>query len=314
VTKRVFITGGSGFLGRAVGCRLVEGYDVFLGSRNNARNEDAAREVGCEALPLDISNIESVRDAFVRTRPDAIVHAAATKFVQLSERQPFETVDVNVLGSQNVARVALERDIPVVIGVSTDKSAPPTRTTYGLSKALMERMFCALDEVGNTRFACVRFGNMAWSTGSVLPEWRRMLDTTGVVGTTGPEMRRYMCSVDEAAHMVVNVMEHIDDVRGHVVSRRMKAAQIGDLLEAFLQRLGGRRECLPTRPGDSVDEVLIGESEVPFTREVAVGGTTSLLLHFAKRTHRPIEGPLSSDIAERFSPDELTGLIDAEPR
>ncbi len=312
--ERVLITGGSGFLGRAVGSVLVLNYDVVLGARNNAANDEAARAVGCEVLPLDVASIESVRDAFVRVRPDIVVHAAATKYVQLSEKQPLEAIDVNVVGSQNIARVAGERGTRVVIGVSTDKAAPPVKTTYGLSKALMERMFCSLDQVGDTSFACARFGNMAWSTGSVLPEWRRMLDTTGVIGTTGPEMRRYFLRVDEAAQIVVAAIEHIDDVHGHVVSRRMKAAVVGDLLDAFIDRLGGRREPLPTRPGDSVDEVLIGESEVAFTREADLAGEPYLLLRFAAPTEKPIEGPLSSATAERLDADELRRLIDAEPR
>lgn len=311
--ESVLITGGSGFLGRAVARALATDHRVVLASRNNARNEEAAHETGCDAIPMDITNIESVRDAFVRVRPDVVIHAAATKFVQLSERFPHETLDVNVTGTQNIARVAVEHGARAVVAVSTDKAAPPVQTTYGLSKALMERLVCSMDGATDTAFACARFGNMAWSTGSVLPEWRRMLNETGVIGTTGPEMRRYILSVDEAAATVVAVMRNVDTVRGGIVSRPMKAARIGDLLAAFVRVRGGTWERLPARPGDAPDEVLIGVTEVPWTTPIDLDGQAYLLTRFHSSTANPISGPLSSATADPLSGAELEAIVCAEP-
>src|SRR5687767_9034959 len=132
--RTVLITGGTGFLGRHLGRTLRGDYDVVLGARNNKLNALAQEVTGARVLPLDVTSIESVRDVFVETRPHIVIHAAATKFVDLAEKLPLECVDVNVLGSQNVARVALDRGTEVVIGVSTDKAAPPIRNTYGMSK------------------------------------------------------------------------------------------------------------------------------------------------------------------------------------
>jgi FlaA1/EpsC-like NDP-sugar epimerase len=314
VAQRILITGGSGFLGRAVARALVaRGDEVVIGSRNNARNAVAAHEVGCEAMPLDVASIESVRDAVGRVRPAAIIHAAATKFVQLSEIHPHETVDVNVVGTQNVARVALEREVPTVVGISTDKAAPPVRTLYGISKALGERVLSSLDGAGDTRFTSARFGNMAWSTGSVLPEWRRMLDETGVVGTTGPHMRRYVITVDHAARITLAALDNIDQVHGGVLAPHMRAAVIGDLLDAFIRRNGGTIEQLPVRPGDAGDETLVGESEVGWTREILLGGERYLLVRFNETAATPIPGPLSSETAERLTEAELDAIVAAEP-
>src|ERR671939_182735 len=94
--------------------------EYFTQTRKNAQNALVQEFTGCEVLPLDIVNIESVRDAFNETRPAIVIHAAATKYVDLAERQPMECVDVNILGSQNVARVAVERGAQTVIGISTD--------------------------------------------------------------------------------------------------------------------------------------------------------------------------------------------------
>src|SRR5215469_16956771 len=167
--RRVLITGGSGFLGRNLALALREDYELTLCARNNKQNARASQLTGCAVLPVDVSRIDSLRDALGEVRPHVVVHAAATKFVDLAERQPMECVDVNVVGSQNVARSAIDFGVEAVIGISTDKAAPPIRNTYGLSKALMERMFCSMNEKSKTRFACVRYGNVAWSTGSVLP-------------------------------------------------------------------------------------------------------------------------------------------------
>jgi len=135
--KTILITGGTGFLGIRLALELKKEYNVVLAARDNKRNLLAQNITGCNVIPMDIVNIESVRDAVVSTKPDIIIHAAATKFVDLAEEQPMECIDVNVIGSQNVARVAVDKNVSVVIGISTDKASPPVRNIYGLSKAIM---------------------------------------------------------------------------------------------------------------------------------------------------------------------------------
>ena len=144
--QTLLITGGTGFLGKRLGLKLKDQYDVILTGRNNKQNFQAQKFSGCKIAPLDVSSIESVRDAFTEFKPDIVIHAAATKFVDLAEKFPMECVDVNVMGSQNVARVAMEKGTGMVIAISTDKASPPVRNTYGLSKALMERIYCTLDD------------------------------------------------------------------------------------------------------------------------------------------------------------------------
>jgi FlaA1/EpsC-like NDP-sugar epimerase len=196
--NKILITGGTGFLGQKLALALKDKNEVILGGRDNKRNLQAFEYTQCQTIPLDVVNIESVRDAINAYKPNIIIHAAATKFVDLAEVQPMECVDVNISGSQNVARVAMDKGVDVVLGISTDKASPPIRNTYGLTKALMERMYCSLDEKTITKFACVRYGNVAWSTGSVLPIWKNMHEQTGLIKTTGPEMRRFFFTVEEA--------------------------------------------------------------------------------------------------------------------
>jgi FlaA1/EpsC-like NDP-sugar epimerase len=309
--KTVLITGGTGFLGRNLGLALRDDYDIILTGRNNKQNMFAQQQTNCTVLPMDVTNIEAVRDIFIETQPQIVIHAAATKFVDLAEKQPMECVDVNVRGSQNVARVALEKMVETVIGISTDKAAPPIRNTYGLSKALMERMFCSLNEKSKTRFACVRYGNVAWSTGSVLPIWKGMHDETGVIRSTGPEMRRFFFTVDEAVKLVRTAMEEIEDVQGKVLSRKMKAAQIEDLLELWIKHKGGSWEKMEGRPGERTDEFLIGDIELPYTFEVVYDGITHYVISFNEKAGRPLELGLSSANTERLSETEMLQLINS---
>jgi UDP-glucose 4-epimerase len=306
----MLITGGSGFLGRNLAIALRDQFEVILGGRNNKQNALAAQTTGCEVLPLDVVRSESVRDVFSETRPDIVIHAAATKFVDLAERQPMECVDVNVIGSQNIARAAVEHGVGSVIGISTDKAAPPIRNTYGLSKALMERMFCSMNGKSPTAFACVRYGNVAWSTGSVLPVWKQMHDNTGVIGSTGPEMRRFFFTVDEAVQLVVTAVREIELIQGKVLSRYMKAAQIKDLLTVWTEEKGGRWEQIDGRPGERDDEFLIGEIELPFTTTLTLDGVQHYLISFNERAESPVSESLSSANTQRLDRDEMLALID----
>lgn len=307
---KILITGGSGFLGRNLAVALRGDNDVVLTSRNNKQNLFAEQETGCKVLAMDVVNIESVRDIIGETKPDIVIHGAATKFVDIAERQPMECIDVNVIGSQNVARVSVEKGVGSVIGISTDKAAPPVRNTYGLSKAIMERVFCSMNAKSDTKFACVRYGNVAWSTGSVLPIWKKMFETDGVLRSTGPEMRRFFFTVDDAVKLVQAAITNIDEIQGKVLSRYMKAAQIKDILEIWTEAKGGRWEAMEGRPGERDDEFLIGDIELPYTKEVVYDDIVHYIISFNDKVENPVPFGLSSANTDRLSKEEMLTLIE----
>jgi len=308
--RKVLITGGSGFLGRRLGQRLREvGDDVVLVARNNKQNFKAATFSGCRTVAMDVTNIESVRDIFSQERPELVIHAAATKFVDVSEVQPMETIDVNVLGSQNVARVAIDKGVKAVIGISTDKAAPPVRNTYGLSKAIMERMFCSMDGRGGTQFMCVRYGNVAWSTASVLMLWKEHLARQGVIETTGPEMLRFFFTVDDAVNLVMTAIEHVGELHGSLLSRYMKAAQIKDILEIWCRKESAQWRRIDGRPGERHEETLIGELELPYTREVAFNGIKHYVITFNCLSDTPPAFCLSAGNTERLNEKEILAIL-----
>jgi UDP-N-acetylglucosamine 4,6-dehydratase/5-epimerase len=312
--ESILVTGGTGFLGKRLGRTLRQlGHRVVLTGRNNKQNLVAAEFSGCDVLAMDVSRIESVRDVVMQVQPSVIIHAAATKFVDISEQQPLDAIDVNVVGSQNVARVAMERGARLVIGISTDKASPPVRNTYGLTKALMERMFVALDERAGTRFLCVRYGNVAWSTGSVLGIWRKMLKEVGEIRTTGPEMLRFFFTVDDAVDLVKTAYDHEAELHGLVVCRHMKSARMQDILDVWTREAGGSYKRVDGRPGERNEEFLVGEQELPFTRLWKTDGIPHYLISFNRKVEHPLAEVVSSGNSERLTDEEIKLLINNPP-
>jgi len=307
--SEVLITGGNGFLGKGLAKKLMKNHRVILGSRNNVLNKIASEETGCESTPLDVTNFQSIKDALCRYKPNIVIHAAATKFVGLSEKFPLECTDINVQGSMNLARACIESNVKTVIGISTDKTAPPIENIYGLSKALMERIFISLNDINKTKFACVRFGNIAWSTGSVFPIWKKMMTTNNLIESTGPNMRRFFFNINDASNLVITSLENIDSVCGKILTTKMKSAKISDILNIWCKHYKTKWIQINERQGDSIDEFLIGENEIKNTSEIILKNKEYFLIDFNKKMENNLKEPLSSFNSEKLNNKEIISLI-----
>jgi FlaA1/EpsC-like NDP-sugar epimerase len=307
--KKILITGGTGFLGINLAKKFSKKYTVILSGRNNKLNYIAKNKTKCEVIPLDVSNINSIRDAINYAKPDIIIHAAATKFVDLSEKFPFETIDSNVLGSSNIARVSIDKKIKTVIGISTDKASPPVKNIYGLSKSIMERLFLSSSNQSNTQFTCVRYGNVAWSTGSVLPIWKRMFDKNKTILTTGPYMRRFFFLVSDAVTLVDTALKNIKFLNGKILSREMKSAQMIDIIKTWINIYGGKYSIIGSRSGDRQDEYLIGEEELKYTIEKKINNIKHYVIDFSKTNKNSIKQIISSSTAEKLSNLDISKIL-----
>jgi FlaA1/EpsC-like NDP-sugar epimerase len=307
--KKILITGGTGFLGINLAKKFNKKFTVILSGRNNKLNYIAKNKTQCEAIPLDVSNINSIRDGINYVKPDIIIHAAATKFVDLSEKYPFETIDSNIVGSSNIARVSIDKKIKTVIGISTDKASPPVKNIYGLSKSIMERLFISSSKQSNTQFSCVRYGNVAWSTGSVLPIWKRMFDEDKTILTTGPYMRRFFFLVSDAVTLVDTALKNIKFLNGKILSREMKSAKMIDIIKTWIKIYGGKYSIIGSRSGDRQDEYLIGEEELKYTVEKKINNIKHYIIDFSKTHKNSIKKIVSSSTAEKLSNFDISEIL-----
>lgn len=312
--KQLLITGGTGFLGRHLGRSLKTQFNVVLTGRNHDQNRAAADFSGCETVPLEVGSAAAVEDVFSRYRPQIVIHAAASKYVDIAEAHPLECIDGNVVGSENVARSAVRWGAELVVGVSTDKACPPVSNLYGMTKAIMERLYCLLDGQTPTRFLCTRFGNLPWSTGSAFPIWKRMSETGDrIIRSTGPHMTRLFIPVDEASRFIASLLNAPAAFHGGVVCPRMKAAQIRDVLAAWVRVYGGEWVRVDPRPGERPSEHLIADSELAHTEERVLDSRPVLLFTPRRHAAAAIQTAVSSETAERFSAAELDALVGRIP-
>ena len=308
--KNLLITGGSGYLGINLAISLKKKYNVFIGSRNQKRNYDASLKTKCEAIPLDVTNIESIRDAITYCKPEIIIHAAATKFVDISEKFPFECSDVNILGSSNLARVAIEKNIKTVIGISTDKATQPIKNFYGFSKATMEKLFLNANNNSKTNFLCVRYGNVAWSTGSVLPIWKEMFKKNKKILTTGPYMRRFFFKINDAVELVLFALEKNKKFSGKILCANMKSCKLIEIIKVWIKNYGGSYKIIKSRKGDRLDEYLIGNNELEFTTKIFKNKKIYYLIDFEKKAKKPLKKIISSENAQKLNTKEISELLE----
>src|SRR5919202_6697089 len=201
--KSILITGGTGSFGHKCIERLLEHHQpkvVRLFSRDELKqSEMQTRFAGEDRLRYFIGDIRD-RDRLVQaTRGvDLIIHAAALKQVPACEYNPFEAVQTNILGAENIVTAAIENEVPRVIQLSTDKAVNPVKL-YGATKLSAEKIITQANTYAadsDARFANVRYGNVVGSRGSVLPLFMRQAQT-GTLTITDERMTRFWITLPE---------------------------------------------------------------------------------------------------------------------
>jgi len=232
--KLYLVTGGSGFLGVPLVERLLaEGAKVRILSRDEGKLiEVKSKFPEVEILTGDISDYFEVRQAMYGV--NGVFHLAASKHVGIAESQVRECIKSNTLGSMNILENSLNMDLDFVLGISTDKAAQ-VAGVYGASKLLMERLFTQFERLNpNCNYRIVRYGNVLYSTGSVLCKWKELLSKGQPVVVTEPSATRFFWTVDQAIDLIYDCLENATDSKPYVPS--MKAMSVENLLEAMSQK------------------------------------------------------------------------------
>lgn len=279
--KRVLITGGTGSLGQVLVRRVLAGdlgapAKVVVFSRDEAKQHSMRqtylrrRVTTDEVIYRDAERtlefrIGDVRDyhavAGALRSVEVVFHAAALKQVPACEYAPYEAVLTNIGGPENIVRAIQQGGLPVetVVGCSTDKACKPVNV-MGMTKAIQERVFIQANmRCPDTRFLCVRYGNVLASRGSVIPLFHEQIRTGGPVTVTTPRMTRFLLSLDDAVDTIFAAVR--DGQPGETYIPRVPAANMLELARALIGDRDVPIELTGIRPGEKVDEILISEEE-----------------------------------------------------
>jgi UDP-N-acetylglucosamine 4,6-dehydratase/5-epimerase len=263
----ILLTGGTGSFGNAFVDRVTSCWPdavVRVYSRDELKQSEMRDRFGDRQVRYLIGD---VRDRSRMTRAvegaDIVVHAAAMKQVPECEYNPFEAVRTNVLGAQHVVDAAIDARVRRVIALSTDKAVNPVNL-YGATKLCAEKIFVqgnAYAAQRQTRIACVRYGNVVGSRGSVVPVFREQLKRDGRITITDERMTRFWITLPQAVDLVLYALEHSEG--GEVFVPKIPSMRVTDLARAIAP--GVPHELIGIRPGEKLHEILITPDEARHT-------------------------------------------------
>lgn len=322
--KQVLVTGGTGSFGSTIVERLLRETDcrkIIIFSRDEAKQyfmRDRFRgETQLEFRIGDVRDLRSVERACEGV--DAVFHAAALKQVPSCEEYPLEAVKTNILGAQNVIDAAHSQGVERILAISTDKAVKPVNA-MGLSKAMQEKLFIAANHGSNSRFSCVRYGNVLNSRGSIIPLFLDQLNRQKDLTLTDERMTRFILTLKKATDLVLHVIEEMRG--GEIFIPRIPALLVKDLAEVILGQAkssgnGQRRiRCIGIRPGEKIHETLVSEDEV---RRCVESNETFVILPTENRIreippdfHPKGPGEFRSDSCPRLNPREIQELLASE--
>jgi FlaA1/EpsC-like NDP-sugar epimerase len=285
--KRILVTGGTGSLGKVLVRRLLSGElgkpkSITVFSRDEAKQntmrlsyqhkESATDEVIYrnfeELLQFQIGDVRDFHAISAALgNADVVFNAAALKQVPSCEYFPFEAVQTNIVGPENIVRAIREHKMPVetVIGISTDKACKPVNV-MGMTKAIQERLFIHANmDCPRTRFICVRYGNVLASRGSVIPLFLDQIRNGGTVTITTTDMTRFLLSLNSAADTIFAAFSKAKS--GETYIPRVPSARMTDLAEVLIGKRPIKTTITGIRPGEKIHEILVSEEEAHRTVE-----------------------------------------------
>lgn len=233
--KTILITGGSGFLGKALIARLHKQNKVVALSRNEGNLIALKQQYpSIHIVPGDVADSWTVRKALKDV--DGVFHLAGFKHVGLAEQHVNECLHTNISGTRTLLQEASKAGLEFVIGTSTDKAAQ-VAGVYGASKLAMERLFVEAQGMHpSTRYRIVRYGNVLYSTGSVLCKWRDALQEGRPIIISDPNATRFYWTVEQAVDLLFECLDKAVDAKPYVPT--MKAMRLGDILTAMERKYG----------------------------------------------------------------------------
>jgi UDP-N-acetylglucosamine 4,6-dehydratase (inverting) len=264
--KSLLITGGTGSFGRALTEYLIKNKfplkKIVIFSRDELKQFEMGQYLNTEQFPNlryflgDIREKERLRYAVKDI--DIVVHAAALKQVPASEYNPFEFIKTNVIGSQNIIETCIDSRVTNVIALSTDKASSPVNL-YGATKLCSDKLFTSAQNIigkRNLNFSVVRYGNVMFSRGSIIPKLLKE-KMIGYFSITDPNMTRFNITLSESISFVLNSL--IMQEGGEIFVPKIPSYRLSDLCRAIDEKC--KIKIIGIRPGEKIHEELISSLE-----------------------------------------------------
>lgn len=269
----LMITGGTGSFGQTVLNRFLNAgvRQIRVFSRDEKKQEDIRIALNNEKLQFyigDVRDLDSLRAAMKGV--DYVFHAAALKQVPSCEFYPMEAVKTNVIGTENVLRIATECGVRRVVVLSTDKAVYPINA-MGISKALAEKVMVAsarTQRPGETVFCATRYGNVMASRGSVIPLFVSQIKSGKPITVTDPNMTRFLMTLEDSVDLVLYAFQH--GQQGDIFVQKAPASTVADLAAALKEIFGSDTtiKTIGTRHGEKLYESLISREEMAHAQDL----------------------------------------------
>jgi UDP-N-acetylglucosamine 4,6-dehydratase/5-epimerase len=270
--KSILITGGTGSFGKSFIRTLLAKHKprrVAVYSRDELKQYEMQQELNWPEMRYFIGDVRDRERLTMAMRGvDLVVHAAALKQVPAAEYNPMECVKTNVYGAENVVHAVLAHNVDKVIALSTDKAANPINL-YGATKLCSDKLFVAANNLAGahrTTFSVVRYGNVVGSRGSVVPYFKKLMDSgADHLPITHDQMTRFWITLDQGIDFVCKSFERMKG--GETFVPKIPSVRITDLAKAMAPKLP--RKIVGIRPGEKLHEVMCPKDDSHLTVEFA---------------------------------------------
>jgi len=265
--KKILITGGTGSFGRTMTEHLLKKTDlseIRIFSRDEAKQDQMRNDLSNNRVQFylgDIRDIESLRNALEGV--DFVFHAAALKQVPSCEFFPIQAVKTNILGTENLVNASVSSGVRKIVCLSTDKAVYPVNA-MGMTKSLMEKIAQShsRNKVSTLEISCVRYGNVMYSRGSVIPKFINQIKNGKSITITEPSMTRFMMRLPEAVDLVDFAFENAKP--GDILIKKSPACSIENLVIALKDMFNSNSkiEIIGMRHGEKLHETLATKEEL----------------------------------------------------
>lgn len=266
--KIILITGGTGSFGQHFVKSVLAKYRpmaVRVFSRDELKQHEMRKVLQDDRLRYFLGDVRD-KERLVRALKGVqiVIHAAALKQVPACEYNPFEAVQTNILGAQNLINAAIDTGVERILALSTDKAVNPVNL-YGATKLCADKLFVqgnSYTGAGPTKFACVRYGNVLGSRGSVIPFFREQRKS-GTITITDRRMTRFWITLDQAVEFVTHCIERMQG--GEIFVPKIPSMALLDLVRAIAPNCQIRETGI--RPGEKLHEILLTQDDARHTLE-----------------------------------------------